>query len=464
MSSITDLDAETLARRVNAQALDPVDIAEAFGARIAARNAALVALVNSDPAAVRRDAIRVRERVRSGEVLALAGVPVVVKDNIWVKGYRITQGSRLFADFVAPDDAIAVERLRAAGAVVIGIGACPEFACTGLTVSPLYGATHHPADPRLTPGGSSGGNAVALAVDFAPLALGTDAGGSGRRPAAHCGVVGFKPSQGAIPYGPGFAEPFWGTCVMAPMGRTVGDVSLMFSALAGPDARDPETIILQSDQTSRALRIAYSPRLGLNVPIDPDVAACVEAAVGRLRDAGIAVERADPSWPAGAAETDLTPIHEAGLARIHGPEWQKDPSRFDPVVGAQIEAGLRRTGVEVARALALGAAIRKSVAAFFGDYDLLVGPTAPCVAWPHDRLGPETIGGIAVPPRGHAVFTPLFNHAQVPAISVPCGSGRDGLPVGLQIIGPRGADHRVLAIAARMEHVIGPAGAAASLT
>jgi aspartyl-tRNA(Asn)/glutamyl-tRNA(Gln) amidotransferase subunit A len=454
MTAITDADAETLARRVNRRELDPIDVAEAFAARILERSASLMALVNYFPDAVRNDAARVRDRVRAGETLPLAGVPVVIKDNIWVKGYRITQGSRSFADFIAPADAIAVERLRAAGAVVIGIGACPEFACTGMTKSPLYGPTRHPADPRLTPGGSSGGNAVALAEGMAPLAIGTDAGGSGRRPAAHCGVVGFKPSQGAIPYGPGFAEPFVGTCVMSPMGRTVGDVSLLFAALAGPDLRDPESMTLPADQPSRPPRIAYSPRFGLDVPVDPDVVVCVETAIARLRASGLVIERVDPVWPAGAAETGLTAIHEAGLAQIHGAAWQATPDRFDPVVGAQIQSGLRRTGAEVAAALALSAAVRKSVAAFFGDYDLLIGPTAPCVSWPHDRLGPEFIGGVPVPPRGHAVFTPLFNHAQVPAISIPCGTGRDGLPVGLQIVGPRGADRRVLDFAARIERIV----------
>lgn len=455
-ANLADLDALNLAQRVRSGDLDPLDVVEAFIARIQARNDELVALVNFDPDAARREAVELRARLAGGETLALAGVPVVVKDNIWVKGRRITQGSRLFAEFVAGEDAIAVERLRAAGAVVIGIGACPEFACKGLTSSPLYGATGHPADPRLTPGGSSGGCAVALAAGFAPLALGTDAGGSGRRPGGHCGVVGFKPSQGAIPYGPGFPEPFWGISVIAPMGRTVKDVSTMFSVVAGRDPRDAETIALDPpDKRTEVPRVAFSPRMGLEVPVDGDVVACVESAIGRLKSAGIALTSADPVWPAGAAETGLVPIHQAGLALIHGSDWRADPGRFDPDVGAQIEAGFHWTGCDVVAALDLGARVRRSVAAFFSHFDLLVGPTAPCVSWPRDRLGPATIGGVAVPPRGHAVFTPLFNHALVPAISVPCGTGRAGLLVGLQIVGPRGADHRVLAFARKVEECLG---------
>ena len=165
-----------------------------------------------DPELARSEAQQVRARIAAGERPALAGVPVVVKDNIWVAGRRIAQGSRLFADHVAPQDAIAVARLRRAGAVIIGIGNCPEFACKGVTNSPLHGVARHPLDLRLTPGGSSGGNAAALAADFAPIALGTDGGGSGRRPPAHTGVVGFKPSLGAIPYGPGFPRAVLGHC------------------------------------------------------------------------------------------------------------------------------------------------------------------------------------------------------------------------------------------------------------
>ena len=165
----------------------------------------------------------------------LAGVPVVIKDNIWVDGWRVTQGSRLFADFVAPCDAIAVERLKKAGAIVVGMGATSEFACKGVTTSLLFGPTRHPLNPELTPGGSSGGPATAVAADLVPLAIGTDAGGSSRRPPAHVGVVGFKPSYGAIPYGPGFAEPFFDISVIAPIARNVADAVLAFEVMAGPE-------------------------------------------------------------------------------------------------------------------------------------------------------------------------------------------------------------------------------------
>lgn len=451
-----DLDARSIATCVTSGETTAEDVTEAFLARIAAKNPALNALVRFDPEAAREAARAVSRRVAAGEMLPLAGVPVIVKDNIWVAGRRISQGSRLFADFVPPADAIGVQRLKRAGAVIIGIGNCSEFAAKGVTANPLFGPTRHPMDPELTPGGSSGGNATALAAGFAPIALGTDAGGSSRRPPAHTGIVGFKPSLGAIAYGPGFAEPFWGISVLAPMGRTVADVTAMFDAIAGPDPRDPESIAVDPPapfEPSR-LRIAFSPRLGLSVPVDSEVEIAVANAVARLTMAGWNICNADPQWPADAAEAGLMPLQLGGLAAIHGAAWKQDLTRFDPDLGAQIERGLTLTGSEVAGALETSLLVRRAMASFFTTCDLLLAPTTPCVAWPYRELGPKRIGGVDVPPRGHAVFTPLINHALAAAISIPCGRGRDALPVGLQIIAPRGADHRVLKAAAAAESLL----------
>lgn len=451
------LDAPTIARDVNAGRLDPVDVVSAFGTEIAKRNSALNALVQHDPARARTAAEAIRQRVRAGDRMPLAGVPVVVKDNIWVADTRISQGSRLFRDFVAPADAIAVARAKAAGAVIIGVGNCPEFACKGQTNSPLHGATRHPMDPSLTPGGSSGGNAAALAANFAPIALGTDGGGSGRRPPAHTGTVGFKPSFGAIPYGPGFPVPFWGLEVIAPMGRTVADAALLFDVIAGVDFRDPESVQLETPPDNldpKRLRVAYSPKLGLDVPVDADTAAAIEAGVDSIRHAGWSVERNDPKWPAGLTETTLMPLQAAGLAAIHGAAFARDRGVFDADIAAQIERGLLCSGSEVAAVLEASLQVKRNLAAFFGDHDVLLCPTAPCVAWSVAHLGPSHIGGVEVPARGHAVFTPLFNHALTPAISIPCGRGRDGLPVGLQIVARRGRDRLLLDVARQAESIL----------
>ena len=448
------MNAREIVAAVSGGRASAVEMVRAALDRIAAAKA-LNAVVTVDPARSLQEAATIERRVQLGESLPLAGVPVVIKDNIWVDGWRITQGSRLFADFVAPCDAIAVERLRKAGAVVVGIGATSEFACKGVTTSLLFGPTRHPLNPELTPGGSSGGPATAVAAGLVPLAIGTDAGGSSRRPPAHVGVVGFKPSYGAIPYGPGFAEPFFDISVIAPIARNVADAALAFEAMAGPDARDPDSAPVDSDERRFPdLRIAFSPKLGLDTPVDPAIAERLEAIVEHLAKTGIQSVRRDPAWPPGATEEALMPLQHAGLARLYGDAFQKDPAQFDPDVGRQIERGLTLHGVDVITAMGASSAIRTAFAAFLCEFDLLLTPTVPCVAWPHAQLGPTMIGGTKVSPRAHAAFTPFVNHARLPAISIPCGCDANGLPFGLQIIAQRGRDRMLLQAAMRLENAI----------
>lgn len=443
-----------IAANVTARRTSAVDIAKAALGRIEAAKA-LNAVVTIDPARTLADATAVDNRLRAGETMPLAGVPVIVKDNIWVDGWRVTQGSRLFADFIAPQDAIAIERLRNAGAVVVGIGATSEFACKGVTTSPLFGPTRHPLDLALTPGGSSGGPAAAVAAGLVPLAIGTDAGGSSRRPPAHVGVAGFKPSYAAIPYGPGFTEPFFGLSVIAPIAATVADVALAFESMVGPDPRDPDSaVIATGDGKLGDLRIAYSPRLGLDVAVDQVVADGLASAIAHLSAAGLRIGHCDPLWPPGATEEAIMPLQHAGLAALYGDAFRSDPTVFDPDIAWQIERGLSWTGAEVAAALAASATIARAFAGFLSETDLLLAPTVPCLAWPLNRPGPMTIGGKAASPRGHAVFTPFVNHARIPAISIPCGTGPGGLPFGLQIIARRGQDRALLRAAQEIEIIL----------
>lgn len=452
--------ARELAAGVASGALDPVAITREAVAACEASQARLNALTVIDGAKALREAETVAHRVASGEILPLAGVPIVVKDNIWVGGWRITQGSRFFADHIAPRDALCVERARKAGAVIVGIGHCPEFACKGLTRTPLFGVTHHPMNPDLTPGGSSGGNAAIVADGAVLLSIGTDGGGSGRRPSALCGLVGFKPSHGAIPHPFGFAEPFWWITSISPIARDVADAALLFDALAGPDGRDSESRILAlaPEEPVGGMRLAFHPDLGLGAPVDADVAAAFEAAIAALSRAGLNLTERAPPWPEAGARASLPAIQFAGLAAIHGDLYRRSPADMDRDVAVQIEQGLALPATRVAEGLETSQRIRRALGAFFRDFDLLMSPTTPCVAWPHSDLGPATIGGVEVDPRGHAVFTPLFNHGQCPAISIPCGRGRDGLPVGLQIAGAAGDDRRVLAFAAAAELILAEAG------
>jgi aspartyl-tRNA(Asn)/glutamyl-tRNA(Gln) amidotransferase subunit A len=425
--------------------------------RIEIGNPSLNAIVLFDPADIRRRAAEVDRRVAAGEVMPLAGVPVTIKDNIWVEGLRITLGSNLFKDFIAPLSAIAVERLEQAGAIISGISNTSEFACKGQTTNLLHGATRHPLDLSLTPGGSSGGPVAAVAGGLLPLAIGTDAGGSSRRPAAHTGLVGFKPSFGAIPYGPGFEEPVpWISCI-CPIARTVAEARMVFAALSGFDPRDPHSFAAPAaHRPDREPIIAFTPKWGLDVPVDGDVRQNMRDVAAALRAAGLNIVDRDPAWPEGMGENALMPLQHAGLAAQHGAAWRKNPALIDPDLCAQIEAGLKYSAVDTARAWLASDRVALAAAAFFVDsgVDFAIGPTTPCCAWPIGLTAPPTIDGIPVGGRGHAVFTPLFNHARQPAISIPCGVDREGLPIGLQIVAPRYDDARLLEIAARIEAIL----------
>jgi aspartyl-tRNA(Asn)/glutamyl-tRNA(Gln) amidotransferase subunit A len=389
----------------------------------------------------------------------MAGVPVTIKDNLWVAGRTITQGSRLFADFRAPRDAWVVARLRHLGAVVLGITNCSEFACKGVTDNLVYGATRHPLDPRLTPGGSSGGAAAALAAGLGLLAIGTDAGGSIRRPAAHCGLVGHKPTQGLIAHPWGFAEPNYGVSVVGLMARSVGDCAWVLDLLSGFDASDasapPLETALEAEaavghEPPRSLRIAWSPQLGCDFPIDAEVLAALTQTVNALRAAGWAVTAADPDWGEAVRNLPINLLQHAGLHALYGEAARHRRQDIDPHLLAQIDAGAASTPYERAAALRQRGPIVASLTRFFERFDVLLCPTTPVTAWPLGQIGPASIGGRPAGPRGHAVYTPLFNLCGVPACSVPAGHVR-GLPVGLQVVAPKFEDARVLQTAALLE-------------
>jgi aspartyl-tRNA(Asn)/glutamyl-tRNA(Gln) amidotransferase subunit A len=268
-------------------------------------------------------------------------------------------------------------------------------------------------------------------------------------------VVGFKPSYGAIPYGPGFAEPVSGVSVIGPIAASVADVVLAFQSMTGFDPRDPDSAAISiEDGELEGLRMAYSPRLGMEVAVDQVVGDGVASAVERLTAAGLQIARRDPVWPSGATEEAIMPLQHAGLAALYGQSFRHDPTLFDPDIASQIEQGLLRTGVEVAAAALASATIANAFAALFCDVDLLLTPTVPCVAWPLDQPGPTTIGRKAAGPRAHAVFTPFVNHARLPAISIPCGIDPGGLPFGLQIVAGRSRDRRLLKAARWIEMIL----------
>jgi len=451
------------AAHVAARRISATEIAQAMCDRVARLEPRLNAFADFAPEVPLQAARSVDARLAAGETLPLAGVAFTVKDNLWLGGRPATFGSRVFADFVAPRDSWCVTRLRALGAVPLGVTNCSEFACKGITDTPLHGTTRNPWDLERTPGGSSGGAVAAVAAGLGPLALVTDAGGSTRRPAAHTGLVGMKPTLGRVPNAWGFDDPNHLLSVIGQIGRTVEDVAFLLDALTAWDPADPlsSPAFAAPDAVARLReplgrpRLAWSPHLGCGLPVDTDVLAALEAAVERLRGAGWQIERADPDWPEGAREYPMIALQQAGLAQRFGDIWRTQPERLDPDIGAQIELGATVTGTRTTELLKLREAFHASFTRFFERYDALLCPTSPVEAWPLGSLGPTEIGGLPAGPRGHAAFTPLFNYGSVPALSLPCGTGRQGLPVGLQIAGPRFADAFVLQLAWHAEQVLG---------
>lgn len=452
MTELLDQGAGAIAQAVRTGKAKARDVAEMAIARVEARNGQLTAIVDFDPAEARASADAVDAKRKQGLDGAILGVPYTVKDTTWVQGRTVTNGSLLYKDFKPPRDAVAVERLKAAGGIFLGMTNTPEMAAKGHTENKVYGQSRHPMNPALTPGGSSGGAAAALAAGFSPIALGTDGGGSGRRPASHCGVVGLKTSAGAIPSPFGFGGaygPLYG--VTAPMGRTVADAKLAFEVMAGPDRRDPHSVALLDVPPPSNPRIAVSPRLGLGVAVDPDVMAAFEAAVAKLRAAGWRIEEADVAWPADTTETAFAAVNSSASALLYGGHQAKEKDLFGDNVSGLIERGRSVPGTDVIASFRFADACARAVAQFFTEYDYLLTPTTACVSWPVEQVYPRIIENKEVGPRGHAAFTPLFNLALVPGISIPCGTGRDGLPVGLQIVAPRLHDRPLLAMAQRAE-------------
>ena len=450
------LPALELASLIRARKVSPVEVTEAVLARIERVNPALNAYctVTTEEA---RDAAQAAEvSVMTGEELGpLHGVPVSVKDLLFTRRVLTTGGSRLFAEHVPEEDAVCVERLKGAGAVLVGKTSTPEFAHKGVTDSPLFGITRNPWNPALTPGGSSGGAAAAVAAGLGQLAVGTDAGGSIRIPASFCGIYGLKPSFGRVPQAPGF--PGWETLsVTGPMTRTVRDAAAMLEVMAGPDDRD--RLSLPRDAGAPFLEACDAGLAGLSVGwtadlayarVDPEVADLCAAAAELFEGLGCHVEVVTPGWddPMEIFRT-LAPaeIYGAWAARLADSEDQLDRSLV----------ALLRHGQSITAEQYLAAARRRhefwtDVHRFLARFDLLLMPTVAVPPFEVGRPGLNEIDGRPVSPLGWMPFTFPFNLTGQPAATVPVGMTSSGLPVGLQIVGRRFADRTVLAASAAFE-------------
>jgi aspartyl-tRNA(Asn)/glutamyl-tRNA(Gln) amidotransferase subunit A len=453
---LVEADALTLARLIRDKQVSPVAVVEAVLARIEALQPTVNAFITVTAEEARAAARRAEAAVMAGERLGpLHGVPFSVKDLLPTRGVRTTMGSLIFADQVPAEDAVPVRRLREAGAILVGKTTTPEFGHKPLTDSPLFGATRNPWDLSRTAGGSSGGAAAAVVSGQAPLALGTDGGGSIRLPASCCGIVGLKPTLGRVPH-VSQADLFSSTSYIGPMARTVAETAACFDAIVGFDAGDPysrpEPADDPRDVTVRGLRVGWLPRVG-NRLVDAEVLAATEAAVRHLEAGGAQVETLDEDVRA-FEQTFLIGL-QAGLAARVGAHMAAFGDKVAPSLRESIERGARWTAVDWVNALGQRTAMYRRVNALLRHFDVLLSPTLsrPALAVDHDAFQPITIGGEEAGSIRGAWYPYLwpFNLSGHPALSLPCGVAADGLPIGLQIVGPWYGDRRVLALAGHLE-------------
>jgi amidase len=390
------------------------------------------------------------DRLTAGEPVGpLHGLPVAHKDIHDTAGIRTTYGSPLLADNVPARDDLVVERMRAAGAITIGKTNVPEFAAGSHTFNPVFGATRNPYHAGRTPGGSSGGAAAALACGMHPIADGSDMGGSLRNPASFCNVVGLRPSPGRVPNWPDTIG--WATmAVKGPMARTVADTALLLSALAGPDPRAPLSLeepgarfAAPLDRDLTGLRIAWSPDLGGRVPVDPAVISVLEPAVTVFTELGCQVERACPDLD-GADEVFRT-LRAWQFEISYGELLDRHPDRLKATLRDNIAEGRKLTGADVGRAEVAHTALYHRVREFFDRYDALLLPVSQVPPFEVDLEYPTEIAGVAMLSYLDWMRSAyLVSATGAPALSVPAGFTPDGLPVGLQIVGPHRADFAVL--------------------
>jgi Asp-tRNA(Asn)/Glu-tRNA(Gln) amidotransferase A subunit family amidase len=397
---------------------------------------------------------------RGGPLPALLGVPVSVKDHIWMTGAPATNGSLVLRDFVPPEDAVPVARLRAAGAVIVGKTNNPEFCYRGFTDNRLFGPTRNPWDLELTPGGSSGGAGASVAAGMTAIAVGTDGGGSIRIPSSFCGVVGHKPTFGLVPKEPGFKG--WKTLsVDGPLARSVRDAALLLSVIAGPAPADdmsypgpPAQVYLDAAAAPgdlRGLRVAWSEDLGV-LPVDADVRAVFAAALQVFTDLGCALVEAAPDTPNPAELWNTIALAEGFSSE--GPFLASSRELMSPGIAEIIEAGRDITGGQYVDALHEKGRYTRVWAEFFEQYDVLVTPALQVTAFPVGLLTPAEIEGTPVDPFFDdwcSICLPA-NLTGMPATVVPAGFGTGGRPVGLQVMGPRWADALTLRVAGAYEH------------
>ena len=480
-ASLTELRAALDARRVSS-----VELSRAFLARIERHGAALNAFITVDPERTLAQARAADERIARGAVTPLTGIPVAHKDIFCTRGWRTTCASRMLADFVSPYDARVIEAFHEAGAVILGKTNMDEFAMGSSSENSHFGPVRNPWDPARVAGGSSGGSAAAVAARLAPCATGTDTGGSVRQPAALCGVAGIKPTYGLVSrYGMiAFASSLDQGGVFA---RYARDLALLLNVVVGFDPRDSTSLDRPREDYTRdlerpldGLRIGM-PREYFGPGMDADVRAAVEPALAALRRLGATtVEIGLPnSALAIPAYYVIAPAEaSSNLARFDGVRYGYRAAEYEDLTDMYCKTRAQGFGPEVRRRILVGTyvlshgyydayylqaqRVRRLIArdftAAFGECDVIVGPTSPTVAF---RIGAKVADPVTM--YLSDIYTIAANLAGLPAMSIPCGFGEGGMPVGLQVVGPYFSEARLLNLAHRYQgvtdwHTRAPAG------
>jgi amidase len=455
MAELHRLTARALRDAVAARELSAVEVVSAHLERIEQVNARVNAIVTLESERALADAAALDAAAANGRPPGmLAGLPIAVKDLVDTAGIRTTYGSPIYADHVPAEDELIVQRLRAAGAIVIGKTNTPEFGAGSHTFNEVFGATRNPHDLSRSAGGSSGGAAAALAAGMVPIADGSDRGGSLRNPASFCNVVGLRPSPGRVP-SPESGDGWSPMSQLGPMARTVGDLALALAAIAGPDARAPLALdeafpaSLDTPASLAGVRVAWSETVD-GLPVEPAVTEALRAARAALVDLGAQVTDSEPDLR-GADEVFET-YRSLAFGHAHAEEALTHRELVKDEVLADVARGAALSVQDVLRAADLCTELFRRTSALLRDFDLLALPTVQVVPFDVELRWPESVAGVSM----ERYYTWMRSCSRItsttlPALSLPAGFTPEGLPVGLQLVGRHRGEARLLALAAALE-------------
>jgi Asp-tRNA(Asn)/Glu-tRNA(Gln) amidotransferase A subunit family amidase len=395
---------------------------------------------------------------KGGKLGLLHGIPISIKDEMPLKGVRTTFGSKLYENYIPEETDISVQRLQKAGSVILGKTNMPEFGVFAVTYNKIFGVSHNPWNLNRTPGGSTGGGAAAVVSGLCYLSLGADGGGSIRIPSSLCGAYGIKPSFGRVPVYPTSGIHFESLIHYGPIVRYVKDAALMLDAMKGPHSGDMYVLPEQNisyfekvDDKPKKLKIGYSLDLGFSKVIDPDVKENVEKSAEKFNQLGWEVEQT--KFKIKNPERCFLSIYGITVYYDVMKTLEKNPDLLDPELVKAAKVGEGMKGIDVARAMSQRKEYFDQFYQYFRDYDILITPTTNLPAFELGQIYPSMIAGKMVSPTAWMPFTAIFNLTGLPAASIPCGWSKDGLPIGMQIVGRKFEDLTVLQVSKAFEEI-----------